>query len=45
MDDAGDVAPAAAMAIMIFMTSAVVRIVYTISTRGWLRHTQAWRLR
>ena len=45
MDDAGDVAPAAAMAMMIFMTSAVVRVAYTLLTRGWLRHTQAWRRR
>ena len=45
MDDAGDVAPAAAMAMMIFMTSALVRVAYTLLTRGWLRHTQAWRRR
>ncbi len=45
MDDAGDVAPAAAMAIMIFMTSAVVRIVYTIATGSFLRRAQAWRRR
>ncbi len=45
MDDAGDVAPAAAMAMMIFMTSAVVRILYAGLTLGWLRRTQAWRRR
>jgi iron(III) transport system permease protein len=45
MDDAGDVAPAAAMAIMIFLTSAAVRIVYTIATGSFLRHAQAWRRR
>lgn len=45
MDDAGDVAPAAAMAMMIFLTSAAVRILYAALARGWLRHTQAWRQR
>jgi iron(III) transport system permease protein len=45
MDDAGDVAPAAAMAMMIFMTSAAVRIGYGLVTRGLLARTQAWRRR
>ncbi|MBL8893511.1 MAG: putative 2-aminoethylphosphonate ABC transporter permease subunit [Rhizobiales bacterium] len=45
MDDAGDVAPAAAMAMMIFATSALVRIVYTIATGSFLRRAQAWRRR
>ena len=34
MDDAGDIAPAAAMGMMIFYTNAGVRILHTILTRG-----------
>ena len=45
MDDAGDVAPAAAMAMMIFLTSTTVRIVYALSTKAWLARSQAWRRR
>ncbi|MCL6609209.1 MAG: putative 2-aminoethylphosphonate ABC transporter permease subunit [Geminicoccaceae bacterium] len=45
MDDAGDIAPAAAMAVMIFLTSAVVRGLYGLVTRGLLARTQAWRRR
>jgi iron(III) transport system permease protein len=45
MDDAGDIAPAAAMAMMIFFTSAAVRLAYTGLTRGYLARTQAWRRR
>jgi iron(III) transport system permease protein len=45
MDDAGDVAPAAAMAMMIFFTSAAVRIAYALITGMLLNRTQAWRKR
>ena len=45
MDDAGDVAPAAAMAMMIVYTSAAVRILHALVTRGLLRRTQRWRRR
>jgi iron(III) transport system permease protein len=45
MDDAGDIAPAAAMAMMIVYTSAGVRIVHALATRGLARRTQAWRRR
>jgi iron(III) transport system permease protein len=45
MDDAGDVAPAAAMAIVIFLTSAAVRTGYLVATRGLLARSQAWRKR
>lgn len=45
MDDAGDVAPAAAMAVMIFLTSAIVRGLYGLATRGLLASAQAWRQR
>jgi iron(III) transport system permease protein len=43
MDDAGDIAPAAAMGMMIFYTNAFVRIVYIILTKKILFKTQAWR--
>ncbi len=45
MDDAGDVAPAAAMGMMIVGTAAAVRLVHAILTRGILARTQAWRYR
>ncbi|MFQ5467395.1 MAG: putative 2-aminoethylphosphonate ABC transporter permease subunit, partial [Kiloniellaceae bacterium] len=45
MDDAGDVAPAAAMGMMIFYTNALVRIAHTVGTRGLARRTQVWRSR
>ena len=45
MDDQGDVAPAAAMAMMIVYTSATVRIAYGLLTRGIERRTHAWRRR
>ncbi|QYX55363.1 putative 2-aminoethylphosphonate ABC transporter permease subunit [Roseovarius sp. SCSIO 43702] len=43
MDDAGDIAPAAAMGMMIFYTNAGARIVHMILSRGVLKRTQAWR--
>lgn len=43
MDDAGDVAPAAAMAMLIFFTSALIRGAYALLTRGFLNRSQAWR--
>jgi iron(III) transport system permease protein len=45
MDDAGDIAPAAAMGMMILFTSATVRILYAVVTRGLLARSQAWRRR
>jgi iron(III) transport system permease protein len=45
MDDAGDIAPAAAMGMMIFYTNALARILHLGMTRGVLRRTQAWRVR
>ncbi|MBX2870078.1 MAG: putative 2-aminoethylphosphonate ABC transporter permease subunit [Acidiferrobacterales bacterium] len=45
MDDAGDIAPAAAMGMMIFYTNATVRIIHGILSRGVLKKTQAWRTR
>lgn len=45
MDDAGDVAPAAAMGMMIVVTAAAVRLVHALLTKGILAKTQAWRYR
>jgi len=45
MDDAGDVAPAAAMAMTIFFAATLVRTVYTLGVRGMLTRTQSWRKR
>lgn len=43
MDDAGDIAPAAAMGMMIVYTSILVRILHAIFARYLLLHSQAWR--
>ncbi|MFQ5971167.1 MAG: putative 2-aminoethylphosphonate ABC transporter permease subunit [Alphaproteobacteria bacterium] len=45
MDDQGDIAPAAAMAMMIVYTSAGVRVLHALATRGLQRRTRAWRQR
>lgn len=45
MDDAGDIAPAAAMGMMIFYTNAAARIIHLLVSRGVLQRTQAWRAR
>ncbi len=45
MDDAGDIAPAAAMGMMIVYTSAAVRVLHAVLTRGIARRSQAWRRR
>jgi len=45
MDDAGDIAPAAAMAMMIAYTCAGVRILHSLLTYGLNKSTQAWRTR
>ncbi len=45
MDDAGDIAPAAAMGMMIFYTNAAARILHLIASKGILSRTQAWRNR
>lgn len=43
MDDAGDIAPAAAMASMIFVTSAMAKVLYSVLSHGVLKHTQGWQ--
>ncbi|NIM28500.1 MAG: putative 2-aminoethylphosphonate ABC transporter permease subunit [Gammaproteobacteria bacterium] len=45
MDDAGDIAPAAAMGMMIFYTAAGVRVLHYFGSRWLERRTQAWRVR
>jgi iron(III) transport system permease protein len=42
MDDAGDVASAAAMSVLIVLVNVVARIGYGILTRGLQKRTQAW---
>lgn len=43
MDDAGDIAPAAAMALMIVYTSAIFRVFHALLARKLNRRTQVWR--
>jgi len=43
MDDAGDIAPAAAMGMMIFYTNVAARVVHMVIARRLLARTQAWR--
>jgi iron(III) transport system permease protein len=45
MDDAGQIASAAAMGMMIFYTNVGARLMHALATRGVLRRTQAWRVR
>jgi len=45
MDDAGDVAPAAAMGMMIFYTNVGARLIHLFVSRKLMLKTQAWRLR
>ena len=43
MDDAGDIAPAAAMGMMIFYTNVTARLIHTYVSRNLVHRTQAWR--
>lgn len=43
MEGAGDIAPAAAMAMMIVLTSATVRLAHWFLTRGLRRRAMVWR--
>ncbi len=45
MDDAGDIAPAAAMAMMIAYTCIGARIIHALATYLMQKHFQAWRTR
>jgi iron(III) transport system permease protein len=42
MDDAGDIAPACAMAVLVVLTNVLVRTLYGGLTMGLRRRTQAW---
>ncbi len=43
MNDAGDIAPAAAMGMMIFYTNAGARILHALLSKGILARSNAWR--
>ncbi|MDW8100038.1 MAG: putative 2-aminoethylphosphonate ABC transporter permease subunit [Anaerolineae bacterium] len=45
MDDAGDTAAAAAMSVLIILTSLGVRLLYDLATHGLARRAQAWKSR
>jgi iron(III) transport system permease protein len=45
MDDAGTIAPAAAMGMMIFYTNTAARGLHALASRRIMRRTQAWRAR
>jgi iron(III) transport system permease protein len=45
MDDAGDIGPAAAMAVLIFLTAACGRFLIALLERFLIDRTQAWRAR
>ena len=45
MDETGAIASAAAMSIVILLTSAAVRLAHWLLVRGLVRRTQAWRTR
>ncbi|MBN8631391.1 MAG: putative 2-aminoethylphosphonate ABC transporter permease subunit [Rhodobacterales bacterium] len=45
MDDAGDIAPAAAMGMMILYTNIAARLLHAMLSRRLLTRTQAWRKR
>jgi len=43
MDDAGDTAAAAAMSVLVILTSVGVRLLYDLATRSIARRAQAWK--
>lgn len=45
MDDAGDIAPAAAMGMMIFYTNAFARLLHLLLSKGMLKKSNSWRTR
>jgi iron(III) transport system permease protein len=45
MDDAGAIAAAAAMGMMIFYTNVAARLLHALASRGVLARTQRWRVR
>lgn len=45
MDDAGDIAPAAAMGMMIVYTAIFARVLHALIANLIIKHTQRWRQR
>ncbi|GAB7024436.1 putative 2-aminoethylphosphonate ABC transporter permease subunit [Salidesulfovibrio brasiliensis] len=45
MDDAGDIAPACAMGVLVVFINVVVRLLYSLLTKGVKRRTQLWAVR
>jgi len=45
MDDAGDTAAAAAMSVLVILTSVGVRLLYDLATNGIARRASSWRKR
>lgn len=45
MDDAGDIAPACAMSVLIVLTNVAARILFGALTRGMKRRSEAWTAR
>jgi len=45
MDDAGDTAAAAAMSVLVILSSVAMRMVYHFISKNMLQRTQAWKLR
>ncbi|KGP73803.1 phosphonate ABC transporter permease [Pontibacillus yanchengensis Y32] len=43
MDDAGDIAPAAAMSLLIIATNIIVRVVYELLSKKLMNRTNAWK--
>ncbi|MBM7457192.1 iron(III) transport system permease protein [Oceanisphaera litoralis] len=43
LDDSGNIAPAAAMAMLIFITALIARLLHMAASHGLLRLTQSWR--
>lgn len=44
MDDAGDIAPACAMSMLVVFTNIIVRLAYVLGTKKIKERTQAWTL-
>lgn len=42
MDDAGDIAPACAMSVLIVLTNVIVKVMYEVFTKGVRKKTQRW---
>jgi iron(III) transport system permease protein len=45
MDDAGDIAPACAMSVLIVATNLVVRVLYGLLTRKLQNRAETWAVR